>query len=180
MKKRRRLEPGQNVPSFRGKTADGVAVSLEAFKGRKVWLAFFRYASCPLCNLRVAQMIGRYDELTAEGLEIVAVVQSPPARMGEFMGTQTPPFPIVCDPSEQLYERFGVESSLRGYAHPKNLAVMARAAKQGFVASPKMDGTKTRLPADFLIDADGLIVDAFYASVISEHIPFDRVERFVR
>ena len=80
--------------------------------------------------------------------------------------------------NERLYGLFGLESSLRGYAHPTNVGALAQAARHGFVPSPKMDGTKTRLPADFLIDEEGLIRDVFYADVISAHIPFERVERF--
>ena len=163
-----------------GTTATGHPFDLDELRGRKVWVAFFRYASCPLCNLRVSAIIACYARWEAAGLTVVAVVQSPPHRVAEFMGKQNPPFTILCDPSEALYARFGLETSLRGYAHPKNIAVMAQAAKAGFTPSPKMDGSKTRLPADFLIDRDHLIADAFYADVISAHIPLERVEHFVR
>jgi len=151
---------------------------LSSLRGGKVWLAFFRYASCPFCNLRVSEIVARHDDLTAAGVTVVGVVQSPPERVPEFMGKQNPPFTLLCDPSERLYGLYGLEASLRGYAHPSNVGVLAKAARAGFVPSPKMDGTKTRHPADFLIDEDGRIQDAFYADVISAHIPFHRVERF--
>ena len=163
-----------------GTTATGERFDLDELRGQKIWLAFFRYASCPLCNLRVSEISARHTSLQAAGLTVVGVVQSPPERVAEFMGTQKPPFTMVCDPSEALYGRFGLETSLRGYAHPKNIAVMAQAAKAGFVPSPKMDGSKTRLPADFLIDQNHMLADVFYADIISAHIPFERVEHFVR
>jgi hypothetical protein len=42
------------------------------------------------------------------------------------------------------------------------------------------DGTKTRLPGDFLIDEQGVLRDVFYGRDIAEHLPFERVEAFLR
>ncbi|MFZ5697124.1 MAG: redoxin domain-containing protein [Pseudomonadota bacterium] len=65
--------------------------------GQKVWLAFFRYAGCPLCNLRVHQMIQRHDAWERQGLKIVASFQAPVEEVAANVGEQNAPFPIVCD-----------------------------------------------------------------------------------
>jgi len=36
-----------------------------------------------------------------------------------------------------------------------------------------------QLPADFLINEDGVIVDLFRAETVSDHMPFERVEAFI-
>ena len=36
-----------------------------------------------------------------------------------------------------------------------------------------------QLPADFMIDEDGVIVDLFQAKRFTDHMPFERVEEFI-
>ena len=42
----------------------------------------------------------------------------------------------------------------------------------------RMEGSKTRIPGDFLIDPKGGIGGTYYGEVIADHIPFERVEHF--
>ena len=173
-----RIMTGQQAPDFTATVYAREPLTLSALQGRKVWLAFFRYAGCPLCNLRVHQMIQRHDAWAAQGLSIVAVFQAPVEEVASNVGEQNAPFPIVCDPDEKLYALYGLEASLAGFLSPKNLAHAAEAARAGFLPGT-MHGTKTRLPADFLIDETGRVVETFYADTIAEHIPFARIDAFL-
>ena len=65
-----RLTVGQPAPSFIATTWDGRPVSLSDFEGQKLWLAFFRYAACPLCNVRVRAIYRRVAELHAAGVAV--------------------------------------------------------------------------------------------------------------
>ena len=40
------------------------------------------------------------------------------------------------------------------------------------------EGPPNRLPADFLIGADGTVEVVYYANNISDHIPFDAIDRW--
>lgn len=40
--------------------------------------------------------------------------------------------------------------------------------------------TNNILPADFLIDENGYIVEAYYGQDIGDHIPFERIENFLK
>jgi hypothetical protein len=40
---------------------DGTELTAESLKGKKVFLTFFRYAACPICNLRAAEIKQRYS-----------------------------------------------------------------------------------------------------------------------
>ncbi|MCA9645721.1 MAG: AhpC/TSA family protein [Polyangiaceae bacterium] len=173
-----KLSPGQDAPLFFASTWDDQPIELKVLRGKPVWLAFFRYAACPLCNLRVHQMIQRFDAYQSRGLQVLAVFQSPAEKMAEYVGKQAPPFPLIADPEEGLYARYGLGNSLLGFAAPRNLKKAMEAARAGFVPGVP-DGTVTRLPADFLIDAGGVIRDVYYAPEIGEHIPFERVEAFI-
>ena len=174
-----RIVTGTLAPDFTATVYAREPLTLSDLRGQKVWLAFFRYAGCPLCNLRVHQMIQRYDGWEKQGLKIVAVFQAPVEEVASNVGEQNAPFPIVCDPDENLYRLYGLEASLGGYLSPKNLPLMAEALKEGFLPRT-MHGTKTRLPADFLIDATGKIVETFYAETIGDHIPFERIDAFLK
>jgi peroxiredoxin len=173
-----RQRPGEPAPDFTATTWAGATLRLADLRGRPLWLAFFRYASCPLCNLRVADIIERWPDLASCDLQLVAVFQSTPESIGRYVGRQEPPFPIICDPEEQLYRLYGVEHSLKALLAPSNVPLGIKAAARGFLPG-RMDGTKSRVPADFLIDREGVIVDAFYGDTIGEHIPFARVMDFL-
>jgi len=173
-----RITKGTLAPDFTATVYQRDPLTLSALRGRKVWLAFFRYSGCPLCNLRVHQMIQRHEAWERQGLQIVAVFQAPVHEVEANVGKQNAPFPIVCDPDEELYRLYGLEASLAGYLSAKNLPKMAEALKEGFIPGT-MHGTKTRLPADFLIDATGKVVDTFYAPTIGDHIPFERIDAFL-
>lgn len=174
-----RIAVHQPAPDFEAEVFDAPPLRLSRLRGKPVWLAFFRYAGCPLCNLRVHQMIGRFAEWQHQGLQMVAVFQAPAEEVRRNVGKQRAPFPIVCDPDERLYQLYGLEASLAGYVHPANLPLMAQATAAGFLPGT-MHGTKTRLPADFLIDADGTVREVFYAETIGAHIPFERVDAFLQ
>lgn len=174
-----KLAPGTTSPDFTAAAWTGETVSLQQHRGHPVWLAFFRYASCPLCNLRVHDMIERFGDFEAKGLKILAVFQSPPNSVTEYVGKQEPPFPLICDPEESLYALFGLDSSVFAFANPANLWNFAKTAPKGLLKLGRMDGTKTRIPADFLIDADGVIRTSFYGRKIADHIPFELVDAFL-
>ena len=44
-------------------TINGSNFSLSSLKGKKVLLTFYRFARCPMCNLRINEILKRYDEL---------------------------------------------------------------------------------------------------------------------
>ena len=97
-----RLEAGARAPDFTATDWQGSALRLDDVHGRR-WLAFFRYAACPLCNLRVHQMVKRHAEFAERGLSILAVFQSTAGSIARYVGQQRPPFPLLADPEERLY-----------------------------------------------------------------------------
>jgi peroxiredoxin len=169
-----RQSVGSKAPEFEFETWDGKPFSLRSLAGKTVYLSFFRYAGCPLCNLRMRDLTKKHDELVARGVVVVAVVQSPAASVRDAFSSLSPRFTILADAKERLYALYGLESSLAGYLSPLNLPRLASAAAQGILPG-KMDGTKTRLPADFVIGPDGIIRAAHYGETIGDHISFERV-----
>ena len=48
-----RLKVADQAPKFTGETHTGDSISLDSFQGKNVFLKFFRYASCTICNLNI-------------------------------------------------------------------------------------------------------------------------------
>jgi len=170
-----RLKPGDPAPSFETVTMDGQPIDLAGFRGQKLLLAFFRYAACPLCNLRISELIRHQPELQRHGLHILAIFQSPSERLHQYAGRQHPPFPLIADPDHHLYRLYGVESSWGGFFKGSlRVGSLATAAARGFFPGP-MDGDKARIPADFLIGPDQVIQIAYYGTDIGDHLPLPDV-----
>ena len=74
-----RLQPGQAAPDFTVTDFTGVTRTLSDYRGKKVLLSFYRYASCPFCNLRIHQLRQKAAEWEGQGLVMLAVFQSPAA-----------------------------------------------------------------------------------------------------
>lgn len=174
-----RLQPGSPAPAFTTVDYQGNPVSLQALAGRKVLLSFYRYASCPFCNLRIHHLRQRSAEWQARGLDMVAVFQSPAASIRDYAVGETVEFAIVPDPELQLYRRYGVESSWLAFAKSGlRAADLAKATAKGFLPG-KVEGDMNRVPADFLIDEQGIVRVAFYGKDIGDHLDIRVVEDFL-
>ena len=169
----KRLEIGMQAPKIELADFKSNFHKINEVAGKK-WIAFFRYASCPLCNLRVNEMIKRYSEITARGIQVFAVFQSGSESIAEYVGMQEPPFPLLCDPEERSYILYGLEANLGGMFTLGNMTGAMKAMTKGFMPE-KMEGTITRIPADFIIDENNNLIDVFYGDSIGDHTPLERV-----
>jgi thioredoxin-dependent peroxiredoxin len=169
-----RLQAGQGAPDFLRPDIGGKTIRLSDYRGRYLLLSFYRYASCPFCNLRVHELMQHLVEFDQRGLSLVAVFQSAREGIREHVGKQRPPFPIIPDPGHSMYRSYRVETSLQGLLLGLTLG-MGKALKamgQGFLPG-RMEGSITLVPADFLIGPDGTILLAFYGKDISDHLPIE-------
>lgn len=173
-----RLQPGEAAPDFEIHAFDGRPLRLSACRGQPVLLSFFRYASCPMCNLRVRDLIAAHERFTARGLVHWAVFESTPENMARYVGRQAPPFALVPDTTGHLYRLYGVERSLLGTVAPSVIRHAAQAMGQGMLPG-RVDGKTDRMPADFLIDARGQVSRAFYAATADAHLPLAEIDAWL-
>lgn len=174
-----RLKEGQKAVDFEVKDIFGNEVSLSNYKGKKLLLSFYRYASCPLCNLRINELI-QYEPIFREnGIEMLAIFQSSKESINEYVGKQDAPFPIIADPQRELYKLYGVETSVwgtfRAFLKPGRFK---EAMNKGFKPG-KTEGAKTLIPADFIIDANLNISKLYYGKDIGDHMPVEWIMNFL-
>jgi peroxiredoxin len=172
-----RITTNDIAPIFDWKDIDGNEVSLSEYQGRSVLLSFYRYASCPFCNLRIAQLRNHSERLQRLGLDMIAVFQSPAEKIRQHAGQQAMPFPILPDPERLLYEMYGLEASYAGMAKAFMLRFpsMIRAFGKGFLPG-SIEGEIHRLPADFIVDEQGTVAMAYYGHDIGDHVPIRQID----
>ncbi len=174
-----RIQPGQPAKNFSTEDISGNAITLTDYAGRSVMLSFYRYAACPLCNLRVHHLIQHHASFLERNLNLVAVFQSPPESIRRYVGRQNIPFPVIADPERNLYRLYGVESSWPGFIRGSlRLSMVTSALMKGFLPG-KMEGIKSMVPADFLIGPDSTIRVAYYGGDIGDHLPIEQINEWL-
>lgn len=146
--------------------------------GRRTLLCFFRDPACPFCNYRIYELTQNHASLAARGLDIVAGFNSTPDAVMRFVARRPRPFRIAADPAALAYGAYGIESSLGGKL--KGILTRIPTLLKG-LRIVGLAGLKTSnlMPADFLIDESGRIVDTYYGSDAGDRIPIARIEAFV-
>jgi peroxiredoxin Q/BCP len=176
------LSPGAEAPDFTFVGVDGAPSRLSNLRGKKVLIAFFRNAACALCNLRVRHFIRHYSQWHLQGMEVVTVFESLDSALSQYVGRQEAPFPIIANPLAELYDLYGVEVSEEKVkatiADPNTKTFVAQAAVEGFALTPEEGANMNRIPAEFLIDENGIIQVVHYGRLVTDHLPLDVIDRF--
>ena len=144
-----------------------------------VHLQFRRYAGCPVCNVHLRTFAARHDDLLSSRIKEVVVFHSEARVMRQFQSSL--PFPAVADPGQVLYAEFGVRtmSIMAAALNPRSW----KAAAYALSHSPSLRGAIGRgeqhlgLPAEFLIDPDGVVIAAHYGRVVDDQWSVDEVLR---
>ena len=160
---------------------DGRRFDTRRLQGKAYMLSFFRFASCPFCNLRMHELVKRHNELEGN-LPIVAVFDSPLGNLKKYAGRYKAPFPVLADESNSSYQDYAIEKSVLGVARgmvKRMPALLGAMLVKGYVPLT-IKGSMTTMPADFLIDADGIVSQAYYGVDEGDHLPFDEVRRYAR
>lgn len=174
-----RRKAGDKAGNFRLPALDGSQFELSSLKGRPYMLSFFRFASCPFCNLRMHQLVKRWDELDPR-FAIVAVFDSTLENLREHAERHQSPFPVLADSTGSAYALYGIEHSLFGVLKGMLLrmpTMLYAMFGKGYIPA-KIEGSMTTMPADFLVDATGVIRHAYYGNDEGDHLPFEEVRRF--
>ena len=145
--------------------------------GRRLLLSLFREANCPFCNFRVYDLSNNYPNLSDLGLDIVAVFKSDRADVLEFIARRPRPFRMVADPEGKAHEAFFVSRSMWGKFKAMMFRMPALMSGMSMVGIRGM-ATGSLMPADFLIDEQGKVVEAYYGKDAGDHIPMERIELF--
>lgn len=176
------LQKGDRIPDFIREDIFGNTVQMSDYVGKNTLLVFFRFASCPFCTVRFAQLVQNYKGYADKGLNIVAVFESSPEFIRRYAtNKKNVPFPVIADLDGELYKLYNVKKSVIGAALGmfRIFKMLKGMIKRNFsMAVP--DGSITRIPADFLIGPSLTIAESHYGSDIGDHIPLKNIDEFIR
>ena len=172
-------EPGDPAVHLILPALDGKLFDTGSLAGRPWMLSFFRFASCPFCNLRMHELVTRHKELP-DNFAIVAVFDSPLDNLQKHADKHHAPFAILADEDNRFYRKYGIEHSIAGLLKGMILR-MPRLLYAMFVRGYlplTIKGRMTTMPADFLIDEQGIIRVSHYGRDEGDHLAFEQVMEF--
>jgi peroxiredoxin len=175
------LEAGQPAPDFQTQDYQGQPIHLTDFRGQRLMLAFFRFAACPYCNLRVMELTAKASSYKDQ-MQIVAVFQSPAETLARHRNMEAFPGRIVADPEMRLFKLYQGEFSAAKFitGHLLHAAGWVRGVQRGAFDAGTTLGELRLVPADFLIDEQGIIQRAHYGRDVTDHLPLHDITRYAR
>lgn len=169
--------PCESIP-FTTQDIYGESIDVNDFKGRRIVLSFFRDAACPFCNFRIYELTHNYKNWQAAGLEIIVVFSSTAEQVRKHVARYPRPFRMIADPHLQIYKQYRVEQSSRALF--KALVCKFPRIIRGIIAGgrPSKNPHVNIVPADFLLNEEGNIVELLYGRDTADHIPLENIQRF--
>lgn len=177
-----KLQVGDDAPAIILPAIDGTTFDLSKHKGKKVILTFYRFASCPFCNIRIHRIIKRWKEFPSDTV-MVGIFDADMASLKRRINkNHDVPFIIVADETYETYNQNGVYKSLfRVMLAPiRRPFTMLHAMLKGYVPLTLSTKKLSTIPVDVLIDEDGKVVKAHYCKDTVDHLPIETMVRFAR
>ena len=173
-----RLKPGDQIRNFQLPQLDGSLFDLADYAGRPLLLSFYRFASCPFCNLRLHELVNRQAELGAD-FQLVAVFNASLETLTRHTADHAAPFPILADEDRTAYDLYGIEFSFRGMLKGMTLRfpTLLKGLLKGYLPT-EFNRRLFIMPAAFLVDRNGIIREAYYGSDEGDHLAFERIRQF--
>ena len=174
-----RLTSGSPAPDISLPAIDGSTFKMSDHLGKRVILTFFRFSTCPLCNIRINRIIKRWNEFP-EGTVMVGVFDAKIGELTKRMKKHNSPFTIVADESFEHFERNSVMRSFGRFmiGALRSPLTLIHATLKGYIPLTMSIKKLSIIPVDVLIGEDGKVVEAHYCKDTADHLPIDRFIQF--
>ena len=158
-------------------------INLKNYKGKKVFVGFFRHAGCPFCNLRVHSLMKIREQLLAKNMEMIFFFESKKELMLQsIFHKEVSPVPLVADPEKKWYSIYGIENSLTksSMSHLTSFIQTAISAKRKKLPIHMMASGESfsTIPAEFLLDENLIIRKIHYAKNLNDRMSIDMILDF--
>lgn len=143
------LSSGDRAPDFVLKDQNGNEVALKNLRGKKVLLYFYPRADTPGCTRQSCSVRDAKAELADAGVAVLGISPDQPAKQAKFDTKHSLGFPLLSDPDHEVAEAYGVWGDKPMYGK----------LLKGIIRS------------SFLIDEQGVIIDAWYKVSPEKTVP---------
>lgn len=169
------ISKNQSAIQFTGTDIFDNKISLNDYKGKKVFLTFFRVAPCPYSNIAIQQLIRNHAKFEEQGIQIISLFASSKEDILQYAGKQQPPFPIIADSKFDIYKAYGIQQSYLGMLRSMiNPIRVFKVMSSGFFNFKAMK-EKPIIPADFLIDENQTIQRVYYGKDFGDHLSVEEI-----
>ena len=170
-----KLQVNQQAPVFKTSDVYGREISVQALRGKKIYLAFERNAGCPVCNLRTHELLKQANYFSANHVTVLLIYESTVEKMKDYLSDYQSPFYFIADPESTLYKQYQIERSFlkmsKGLFH--GLIGKAMAGKKLFRKPMSQDGNVSTIPSEFIIDEKGNLSTVHYGGYVGDHLALD-------
>ena len=170
---------GDTAPEFTLPAIDGSTFNMADMKGKRVILTFFRFSTCPLCNMRIRRIVQRWNEFSKDAV-MVAVFDAKVGDLQKRMKKHDAPFVVVADETYEQFNKNGVKKSFFKFmwGAMRSPLTLLQATLRGYVPLTLSISKLSTIPVDILIDEDGKVVEAHYCKDTADHLSLDRMIAF--
>lgn len=173
-----RLKAGDTISELSLPSVSGDIFDIKSLKGKKALITFYRFATCPFCNLRISELSERYNEF-GNNLSIVGIFEAPIDFLVETMAVHDVPFTFLADEEFKYFKKYDVEQSAWKFMLGSSLKFprMLKAFSKGYIPL-KIKGSILTVPADILVNERGIIEKVYYGKNTADHLSFEAVKEF--
>ena len=173
-----KLKSGDKIDELTLSSIDGSKFVIKNIIYKRALVTFYRFASCPFCNLRINEIVKRYDELGSE-FEMVAIFDSPLDNLKKQTKHHNAPFWILADENYHYFNKFSIEQSILKFLKGTLIRFhrLILASFKGYIPFT-FKGSVSTIPVDILIEKDGKISEVYYGRDTSDHLPFEKIKTF--
>ena len=170
---------GDTAPQFTLPAIDGSTFNMADMKGKRVILTFFRFSTCPSCNMRIRRIVQRWNEFSKDAV-MVAVFDAKVGDLQKRMKKHDAPFVVVADETYEQFNKNGVKKSFFKFmwGAMRSPLTLLQATLRGYVPLTLSISKLSTIPVDILIDEDGKVVEAHYCKDTADHLSLDRMIAF--
>ena len=149
----RALQIGAKAPDFTLPNAQGGSLTLSAINAKgPVVLTFYRYGSCPFCNLQLRAYQQVLPQIRDLGAELVAISAQKPDLAADDIQKKELTFPVLTDKGNRVAGQYGVVFTL---------SEEFQKLQTGFGSPiPKFTGDDSwtlPMPGTFVLDRSGVV-----------------------
>ncbi|MBA2612342.1 MAG: redoxin domain-containing protein [Bacteroidetes bacterium] len=178
-----KVENNQQAPDFTINDVYGSSISLNKFKGQKIHLVFYRFAGCPFCNLRFHEINKMTELYKNNNTVLISIYESSAENMRSMLADEKFYSIMIPNSDSSLYKKYALERSKWGLFKFLLFGGGLSKAKEGmklYKNKVAIDGHTDRLEAEFLIDANGKIMNAHYSKIQGDYLAVNTIKAFVQ
>jgi len=167
------------MPNIILPSIDGGEFDISLVKGKRIILTFFRFESCPFCNIRINKITKRWSEFN-EDTVMVGIFDANVDKLTKSMKKHNPPFVILADEEYTSFKEYEIQKSIFRVLFAPLRAPMTtlHAILKGYIPKTLSISKMSTIPVDILIDENGNVVRSHYCKDTVDHIPINDLIKF--